>query len=534
MRNYLWICLVLLGIGQPARRAAAQVAGVDALHYVFELTLSDETDRVEGETTLTMRFTRADVAAFPLNLVAPPRPTEAGMRVEAVLEDGRPIRFNQIEDRLLLTLSSPSEAGEERVYTVTYAGTPADGLIVSRNRHGNRTFFGDNWPNRARHWLPTIDHPSDKATCEFVVRAPAGYQVIANGRLVEETDLPGGMRLTHWKTEAPLPTKVMVFGAARFAVRHEGEYENVPIQTWVYPEDRDAGFHDFGVTLDMLRFFEQRIGPFPYEKLANVQSKTRYGGMENAGAIFYNENAITGERTNEVTVAHEIAHQWFGDSVTEADWPHIWLSEGFATYFAELYFEHTRGQERLKEGMAEARAAVLGFYRRNAGAPLVNPRPTDPNEHLNTNSYQKGAWVLHMLRGLVGDDAFWAGIRAYYATYRDANATSADLQRVMEQASGKELGWFFQQWLYRPGHPKVAVRWTYDAGAGRVEVTVSQTQREAPFRFPLTLSLGSATNARREIVEISSASERFSFAVSGPIDRIEVDPDVALLLDQDL
>ncbi len=534
MRYYAWICLVLLGFGQPARHAAAQVAGVDVRHYLFELTLGDASDRIEGVATLTARFTDAGVVALPLDLVSAPRPDAAGMRVESVRENGRPIRFNQIEDRLLLTLSSPSRVGEERVFIISYAGTPADGLIVSRNRHGNRTFFGDNWPNRARNWLPTIDHPADKATCEFVIRAPAGYQVIANGLLVEETDLPGGMRLTHWKTEAPLPTKVMVFGAARFAVRHEGEYQNVPIQTWVYPEDRDAGFYDFGVATDMLAFFEQRIGPFPYEKLANVQSKTRYGGMENAGAIFYNENAITGERTNEVTVAHEIAHQWFGDSVTEADWPHIWLSEGFATYFAELYFEHAQGEERLKQGMTEARDAVFGFYRRNAGAPLVNPVPTDPNEHLNTNSYQKGAWVLHMLRRLVGDEAFWAGIRAYYATYRDANATSADLQRVMEDASGRDLAWFFSQWLYRPGHPKIAVQWTYDAGAGRVDVTVNQTQREAPFRFPLTLALGSAHNARRETVDVSSVSERFSFTVSGPIDRIRVDPDVAMLQDPDL
>jgi aminopeptidase N len=519
--------------GFAASPAWSQSPGVDVRHYAFDLTLSDDTDEIEGRATLVVRFTQDGVSALVLDLIGADGGA-TGMAVKDVHENGASVPHTHRGNRLSIAPASPPKAGEERTYVVDYAGTPADGLIISQNRHGSRTFFGDNWPNRARHWLPVVDHPSDKATCEFVVTAPDRYQVIANGMLVEETDLTDGRRRSHWKTTVPLPTKVMVFGAARFAVQHAGEYEDIPIQAWVYPEDREAGFHDFGVTVDMLRFFETRIGPFPYEKLANVQSKTRYGGMENASAIFYAENAITGERANATTVAHEIAHQWFGDSVTEADWPHIWLSEGFATYFAELYYEHAEGRQRLLEGMRDAREAVLRYATRNPNAPLVDPRPTDPNDHLNTNSYQKGAWVLHMLRGTVGDDAFWAGIREYYASYRDANATSTDLQRIMERHSGQELGWFFDQWLLRGGHPKLAVSWSYDAGHTTATVTVTQQQTGGAFRLPLDLDFASASGRRRERVVVDRTSQTFTFASSERVTGVIVDPDLWVLLEAEV
>ncbi|MEZ4699855.1 MAG: M1 family aminopeptidase [Rhodothermales bacterium] len=530
LRVLIVVCSLFCAFAQE--RVVAQVAGVDVLDYEFRIAVDDASDRIEGETLITVRFDRAGVERLTLDLVTAAGPREPGMQVAGVRENDRTIRFEHAADRLVLHLSSPSQAAEERRFSISYGGIPVDGLIIAKNRHGNRTFFGDNWPNRARNWLPTIDHPSDKATCAFVITAPNHYQVIANGRLVEETDLPGERRRTTWRTDAPLPTKVMVFGAARFAVRYEGEVADVPVQTWVYPEDRDDGFYDFAVAMDMLRYFDNRIGSFPYAKLANVQSKTRYGGMENAGAIFYNENAITGERSNESTVAHEIAHQWFGDSVTEADWPHIWLSEGFATYFAELYLEHAYGRSRLVADMAEAREAVIRFFRRSP-TPLVDTRTDDPNQLLNTNSYQKGGWVLHMLRGLIGDDAFWIGIRSYYATHRDANATSDDLRQAMEQAAGQELGWFFDQWLYRPGQPKLRVTHGYDAANKQLTVTVAQRQAGAPFRFPLDLDLVTGGDVRRERVLVDQAEHTFRFELDRPITELVVDPDVALLMELD-
>ena len=497
----------------------AQQAGVDVLHYVFDLTLSDQNNRIRGESTITVSFSEEAPDLFELNLIQ--ASGETGMDVEAVEAGGTAVSFSHEADRIRIRRSPRSG---EQIFLIRYAGIPADGLIIDRNLHGDRTFFGDNWPNRARHWLPTVDHPSDKATVEWKITAPDHYQVIASGSLIEEFDSAQGTRLTHWKTDVPLATKVMVFGAARFAVHYDSKIDDIPIQSWVYPQDREDGYFDFGVTGDMMRFFIDQIGPYPYEKIANVQSKTRYGGMENASNIFYNETAITGERRNERTVAHEIAHQWFGDSVTEKDWPHIWLSEGFATYFAQLYFEHAYGRSRLDEGMQEARERVLSYARSRPPAPLVNTKPRDPNEHLNTNSYQKGAWVLHMLRTTLGDQAFWEGIRSYYATYRDGNATSEQFRDIMEAASSTDLDDFFQQWLYQPGHPELSFDFRYDASANKVLLELRQHQPQS-FSFPLVIQI----DDQKENVEVTQKYHQWTFDVTEQPDHVVLDPDVLLL-----
>ena len=234
-----------------------------------------------------------------------------------------------------------------------------------------------------------------------------------------------------------------------------------------------------------MRFFHERVGPFPYAKLANVQSKTRYGGMENAGNIFYSERSVRGDLSNEGLIVHEIAHQWFGDSVTELDWNHIWLSEGFATYFTHLYNEEYYGRERLAQGLMRDRNTVSGFFSQHPDQALVALQLTDPNEMLNRNAYQKGSWVLHMLRRQVGDDAFWSGIREYYRRFRDGYALTEDLQAVMEEVSEQDLGEFFHQWVYTPGHPILEGQWSYDSASGSLHLSITQAQETGTvFHFP--------------------------------------------------
>ena len=500
-------------------------------HYAFQLTLSDQNNSISGVSDVVITFQEAGTTSFNLDLIGRTSGSSTGMTVSSVKEDGKDVSYTHDKDLLTISPESSNQSGEQRTYTITYEGTPADGLIIAKNKHGDRTFFGDNWPNRARNWLPTVDHPSDKATVEFKVIAPAHYQVVSSGTLIEESDIDATTRLTHWRTNVPIPTKVVVIGAAQFAVQYAGKYKNTPIQNWVYPQDREIGFHDFGVTENVLHYFESNIGPYPYEKLANVQSKTRYGGMENASNIFYSENAITGTRQSERLIAHEIAHQWFGNSVSEIDWAHIWLSEGFATYFAQLYFEATYGVERFQTGMDQARASVLSFYQRSPNTPLVNPQITDPNQHLNANSYQKGAWVLHMLRHKIGDNAFWAGIRSYYKTYRDQNASSEQLQMIMEEVSGEDLSTFFQQWLYQPGQPILAGTWAYDHAKKVMNITLTQ-QQDALFAFPLQVGL-EQPDGTIEIteLEITKKNESFNFEVDTPVAALHLDPEVRLLFD---
>ncbi|MFB3132758.1 MAG: M1 family aminopeptidase [Rhodothermales bacterium] len=529
----LLLTLLLLGFGMVPVQADPPDPNVDVLHYTFRLTLSDETDEVRGETTIVVRFRTDGVTALDLDLIGPAREGDRGMNVTVVMQDDQAVEFTHANDRLHIALPTPSRMQEQRTFTITYQGTPADGLVISQNKYGERTFFGDNWPNRARHWLPTIDHPSDKALCEFIITAPNHYQVVGCGTLVEETDLPGGLRLTHWRSEAPLATKVMVMGAARFAVQYVDQYQGTPIQSWVYPQDREAGFYDYALAKRILAFFDGHIGPFPYAKLANVQSKTRFGGMENASNIFYNENSVSGSRRSEGLMAHEIAHQWFGDSVTEADWPHIWLSEGFATYFTQLYMEYTYGRDRMVAGMQQAKGPIFGYFERNP-APLVDTTITNLMGLLNPNSYQKGGWVLHMLRYVVGNEAFWDGIRAYYRQYRDGNAWTEDFQQVMETTSGQDLGWFFQQWIYQAGHPRYEGAWHYNAASRQLTVTLHQIQTDGTFfRMPIEVGIYTDDTAlpRIEILDVDEQQNTFTFTLDDAPTDVVLDPNTWVLME---
>ena len=427
----------------PPPPPTAPAPGIDIEAYRFELTLRDDTDEIAGRTTITLRFTAAGVTEVPLDLIGRRAgPGEPGMEVLAVTSPaGEPLTHHHENDLLTVTLPSPGTTGTLATFTVSYRGIPASGLRIGPNKYGERTFFSDNWPNRARSWLPTVDHIGDKATCEFVITAPAHYQVVSNGRLVEETDVGDGMRLTHWEQSVPISPWLYVVGVARFAVQHLGEFNGVPVQTWVYARDRDAGFFDFAVpTIEVLHFYDEYVGPFAYEKLANITSPATGGGMEAATALMYGENSVTGERSVRWrnVIIHEIAHQWFGNAVTESEWDDVWLSEGFATYFTLLFREHAYGRDDFVAGLGEAADRVWRWYDDNPDYRIVHDDLTDMSRVTSVATYQKGAWVLHMLRGRLGDEAFWRGIRLYYARHFNETATTDDFMRAM-YAQGNPL-----------------------------------------------------------------------------------------------
>jgi len=321
--------------------------GIDIEHYRFELALADDSDEIAGRATVTVLFTGSGVVDLPLDLTSIASGGR-GMEVLSVMSDGASLDFTHRSDVLNIRLAETGRAGGRVSVTIDYRGVPVAGLQIGPNKYGDRTFFSDNWPNRVHNWLPTVDHVGEKATSEFLVTAPAHYQVVSNGLVLEETDLGNGNRLTHWKQSVPISPWLFVLGVARFAVQQVDDFQGKQIQTWVYAQDRDAGFYDFAVpTKQVLEFYDEYVGPFAYEKLANITSPATGGGMEAASAIMYSDNSVTGERTDRWrnVVIHEIAHQWFGNAVTEADWDDVWLSEGFATYFTLLYREHAYGSD---------------------------------------------------------------------------------------------------------------------------------------------------------------------------------------------
>ena len=354
---------------------------------------------------------------------------------------------------------------------------------------------------------------------------------MSNGIQVEETNLPGNRKLTHYKEDVPLPTKVMVIAVADFAVNLVGDINCVPVYSWVFPENKKEGFYDYAIAKDILAFYINYIGPYPYKKLANVQSKTIFGGMENAGAIFYAENSVTGDRREENLLAHEIAHQWFGDMATEKSFAHLWLSEGFATYLAHIYSEEKYGKERFNNDMKAERDEVIDFVK-TAHKPVVDS-VSPYMQLLNPNSYQKGSWVLHMLRRQLGDSVFRKCIRKYYEAYAGKNADTRDLQRVFESVSGKNLEQFFTQWLYTPENLLLDISWKYNKTEKNIAVTVRQLQQAGSFQFPLEMLIQESTVSmpKRMIKTISKKTETFLFPVQSKPIRFEADPMVSLLFE---
>ena len=509
---------------------------LDVEHYRFDLTISDTTDRIAGTATVRLRVLAAGVRVVTLDLATEtPDRHGRGMHVSAVTSAGVALAFTHQADHLAITLPHPSSAGEELELVVRYAGIPAGGLEIKPNKYGDRAFFSDDWPDKAHQWLPTIDHISDKATMEMDVVAPAHYQVVSNGRRIETTDLPGDMRRTVWRESVPIAPWLYVLGVARFAVQHVSDYDGKPIETWVFAQDRDAGFYDFAVpTRDVLAYFSEYVGPFAYEKLANVQSDASGGGMEAASAIMYNATSVTGTRSVRWrnVVIHELAHQWFGDAVTERDWDDVWLSEGFATYFTLLFIEHAYGRDDFAAGLRAARQTVLDYDAKNPPTSVVHDNLSDMSKVTSPITYQKGAWTLHMLRERIGDDRFWAGIRDYYTRYRNGNASTADFRRAMERASGQDLGAFFQQWLYRAGVPRLDGTWSWDPARKQVVVDLTQSQPGDLYQLPVEIGITPRSGSTRvERVDLDARSGHYVFPANEEPAAVVLDPSVRLLMD---
>lgn len=525
---------ILLSAGMPD--TYPKNYGLDVVNYAFELTLTDDSDVINGRTTIDIRFKVDGQREIRLDLINRADALEGkGMVVSVVRKGDDPLVFVHEGDELKITLQTAPAAGDRILITVEYSGIPATGLKIAPNKHGDRTFFSDNWPNRARNWLPTIDHPYDKAMNEFIVTAPSHYQVVSNGLLVEESDLPGGARLTHWKNSVPIAPWLYVLGVAEFAVQQVDTFEGKAIQTWVYRQDRDAGFYDFAIpTKHVMQFYSDYVGPYAYEKLANIQSNSVGGGMEAASAIFYGDKSVTGDRSVRWrnVVIHEIAHQWFGNAVTEADWDDVWLSEGFATYFTLLFREHAYGRDDFLDGLNGSRRSVFRYYQEHPDYTIVHDNLSNMRNVSSSHTYQKGAWTLHQLRTLVGDDNFWTGIQSYYRRFMNGNATTDDFRREMEVASGMDLEAFFHQWLNQGGHVILDGSWSYSESESVIRIDLSQVQNDGyEFDVPIEFGVysGGSTVPRIERVQFDRMVKTFSITNEVRPDSVVVDPRTVLL-----
>ena len=496
---------------------------VDVENYVFALQLNDENNQIKGEAQVSVLF-KDDVVPFYLDLIQ--KSGEFGMEVTEVLDNGSVANYTYSENRI--NIAPKDAASKTQTFTIKYHGIPERGLVISTTKYGNRSFFGDNWPNLARHWLPSVDHPYDKASVEFQITAPEHYDVVATGKKVEESNLENDYKLTIYQEPAPVATKVMTIGVTEFASRLLGEVHDIEVSAWVYPQNRLEGFGDYAVASNVLDYFINQIGPYSYAKLANMQAKTQWGGLENAGTIAYFENSVTGNNTVEPLIAHEISHQWFGNSATEKSWNHVWLSEGFATYFCILYLESVYGDERRKEELAIDKKEIFDYYKKNP-APIVDLTIKDPMRVLSINTYQKGGWVLNMLRHKLGDTTFWEGIRKYYETYRNSNALTDDFRHVMEEVSRQDLEAFFQQWLLTKGHPQLKWGWTFNKG--KIALQLEQVQDHHVFQFPLEIGLVKDGKVTVETIQVNERMGTFEIKTKDQPDDVVLDPNQWTLIE---
>ena len=517
---------------------------LDVLHYDIELVVPPENDRISSRTTI--RYLRQTRGAHSLTL------DFSGLRTELVTVDGAPRPFTH-EDGLL-RFDSPGRPGifDTLQVEVMARGTPDDGLILRDNVHGVPTAFADNWPNRARSWFPSNDHPSDKATVSFTIHAPPEREVVANGVQLgppgpADPDRTGGLDglvTWRWENRVPISTYLMVVGVADMEVIPNGAAACgrapqagtgdgcIEVTSWIFAPDTAHARSVFTRAPAMVDVYTDVFGPFPFEKLAHVQSSTLFGGMENASAIFYSESAIAQGLDIEATVAHEIVHQWFGNSVSPAAWEHLWLSEGFASYFGPFFWSQVQSHAEFRSRIEAMKNEYLGSD--VTGRPIVTRAVTNLMQHLNENSYEKGALVLHMLRAVVGERAFFDGIRRYYERYAGSSVVTEDFQLAMEESFGQSLAWFFQQWIYGLGYPILDVEWAWDGELRQARVTVRQVQDElwSTFRMPIDFEFVMEGGVHRVSDWVDGRTWTAVMPLPDAAEELRIDPDGWLLFEQ--
>ena len=501
-------------------------------NYNVSITLNDSL------TEITQAQTDIDIVALkPLQVVD----LDFGeLKTDSVTLNDKPVPFLHQNGKLQVTLPTTFAPKTSLKISVTYHGKPKDGLILSKDKDGKPSVVGDNWPDRVHHWIPCFDHPSAKATITFRVSAPSRDIVVANGHLTKvETNDPGRKTWTY-SEGAPIPPYCMVIGVGEFARLEAPQSPVSPLSFYVPQSDAAYAPKGFSSAASALQMFNEKVGPYPYEKLALIIGATQFGGMENSSAIVFpgtlfnpNPNQTLSKAFDirsgiEDVVAHEIAHQWFGDSVTESTWADLWLSEGFATYFSGLFIEMHEGEEAFQQYLKRAADTALGYEEKNR-IPIHDRDTQDLFKLLNGNNYQKGAWVLHMLRSRLGDEAFFQGIRSYYQQHKNSIASTEDLRLALEKASGKDLQTFFTRWVYDSGHPQYDVQWSWQANSKRLDVVTTQKQPGAVFldEIPLAVTTANGTRYFKLRPQAKRASETFRMDEQ-PI-SVVVDPNNTLL-----
>ncbi|MFN8652582.1 MAG: M1 family aminopeptidase [Gemmatimonadales bacterium] len=492
-----------------------QVRRFDLLHQVIHVRFDAPHRQLLGEVTTRVRLTMpTDTIRLEAENLTIDRASGAGRKT---------LTFTQDTSHVTVRLPRAGKAGDTVEVTVGYHGFPERGLYFVPRRN---IVWSQGEATETRAWVPTYDAPNDKTTWEFYVQVDTGLVVLSNGRLVDVAPAPGGAtRIWHWSQERPASTYLYSVVAGPFTILRD-QWRGIPVEYYTYADTTDAAWRTFGETPAMMEVYSQVLGvPFPWAKYdQSIIPDFTYGGMENVSATTQTDLALHGaggepENSGRGLNAHELAHQWFGDLTTAATWAHIWLNEGLTTYMESVENEKTRGwnaaalewggqqQAAMQADENEVRSLVWGQY-----------QGTDPIVlFFSGHVYPKGAQLAHQLRRLLGDSLFWAGMHRFLVDNAYHPVTTPDYAAAMEQTCHCDLDWFFDQWAYGIGYPRVAFARHWDAAAKTLHVTVTQTQPvdsvHPLFRFPVTLRVITRDSVVRREIMVSRASETFAVAL---------------------
>jgi aminopeptidase N len=495
----------------------------DVLHYRLDFEVDPIAETIDGSNTMTIRTLVDEVTQFHFWL-------HSAMYITAVKVDGRVVAWRRLDTEVIEVLLGRSFARDETFeLQVRYHGPPETigwGSIVFETQGRAPVVSTLSEPWYSYTWWPVKEDNRDKASGELLITVPDDLTAVSNGVLVAVDNIAGGKRRFHWSTEYPMSPYLFAFSATRyntFGDSYVHSAGSMPVEFFVYPSsDTSENRALWRLSVDMLAAFGDLYGPYPFidEKYA-IYEFPWGGGMEHQTA--------TGQGGfSEYLTAHELAHQWWGDMVTCATWSDIWLNEGFATYSEALWFEHKSGTpdpSALRMAMNQRRPSSL------SGTVYVHEPSSVARIFSSNYSYRKGAWVLHMLRGVIGDEAFFAALGAYRERFEYRSATTEDFREVVEEVWGEDLDWFFDQWVYGGGAPAYRYGWReHQVGGQRyLELSVEQGQDEAAFEMPVILETLEFGERRRYTVWNDERSEHLLVPVSAPVDQVDLDPDVWIL-----
>lgn len=524
-----------IGAGGPGVQAAllgkapvyAPDRAFESRHVSLDLDVDLRRRTVAGTCETTVRARREGVRRLDFDAV--------GLKVSRVSVDGRPARFRHKGGVLTVTLPRElPEAAEARVRVRYRVESPEAGLHFVREP---AQMWSQSQPDDARRWFPCQDAPHSKVTSEVRARVPAGFRAVSNGVLAERA-ASGGRETWHWRMAQRHSIYLITLVVGRFSEVVE-DWDGTPVVYYCEKGREADARRGFAKTAKALAFFSEKTGVrYPYPRYAQVAVAEYPGGMEHTTCTTQTDACLVDRRAAldhdlDLLVAHELAHQWFGDLVTCAEWPHAWLNEGFATYFEVLFQEHDKGPDEADyELLGNARAYFEEDSRRYR-RPMVCRTYMDPWTIFDRHLYEKGSWILHMLKHELGEDLWWKAVGHYLRKHRDGSVQTQDLVVAIQEATGRNPQPFFDQWVYRAGHPALRARWSYDAASKRGSLWLMQTQAvddsNPAYRFPLRVRVSGRGWTRDFDEAVTEKEHRFSWRLPGePLD-VEIDPDHVLL-----